>query len=174
MLRTTISFALHTIKVFYFFFYFTHTYKSCTEIVKNSLKIVCTVQAIMIDRVRSVRPKHLLRHMSKWLKNHESLLFNQQLLLKMDFYFLFTIVMKVLISCTENPNFFIEVLDELELLIDKKVIFDETKISIGPPSARRLPSVSKFCNPHNFFSFQPRHFSFCFQAYFFSRANSVG
>jgi hypothetical protein len=42
MLRTTISFALHTIKVFYFFFNFTHTYKSCTEIVKNSLKIVCT------------------------------------------------------------------------------------------------------------------------------------
>jgi hypothetical protein len=35
--------------------------------------------------------------------------------------------MKVLISCTENPNFFIEVLDELELFIDKKVIFDEKK-----------------------------------------------
>jgi hypothetical protein len=35
------------------------------------------------------------------------------------FYFLFTIVMKVLISCTEKPNFFIEVLDELELFIDK-------------------------------------------------------
>jgi hypothetical protein len=37
--------------------------------------------------------------------------------------------MKVLISCTENPNFFIEVLDELELFMDKKVIFDEKKIS---------------------------------------------
>jgi hypothetical protein len=73
------------------------------------------------------------------------------------FYFLFTIVMKVLISCTENPKFFIE----LELCIDKKVIFDEKKISVGPPSAVcRLPSVNKFCNPHNFFSFQPRHFSF--------------
>jgi hypothetical protein len=42
--------------------------------------------------------------------------------------------MKVLISCTENPKKFIEVLDELELLIDKKVIFDEKKI----PSVRRL------------------------------------
>jgi hypothetical protein len=62
--------------------------------------------------------------------------------------------MKVLISCTENPKIFIEVLDELELFIDKKVIFDEKKISVGPPS------VNKFCNPHNFFSFQPRHFSF--------------
>jgi hypothetical protein len=41
--------------------------------------------------------------------------------------------MKVLISCTENPKFFIEVLDELELFIDKKVIFDEKKISVGPP-----------------------------------------
>jgi hypothetical protein len=83
--------------------------------------------------------------------------------------------MKVLISCTENPKIFIEVLDELELFIDKKVIFDEKKISVGPPSAVcrlpsavcrlpsavcRLPSVNKFCNPHNFFSFQPRHFSF--------------
>jgi hypothetical protein len=66
--------------------------------------------------------------------------------------------MKVLISCTENAKFFIEILDELELFIDKKVIFDEEKISVGPP--RRLPSVSKFCNPHNFFSIQPRHFSF--------------
>jgi hypothetical protein len=51
------------------------------------------------------------------------------------FYFLFTIVMKVLISCTENPKIFIEVLDELELFIDKKVIFDEKKISVGAPSA---------------------------------------
>jgi hypothetical protein len=62
--------------------------------------------------------------------------------------------MKVLISCTEKPKIFIEVLDELELLIDKKVVFDEKKKSVGSPS------VSKFCNPHNFFSFQPRHFSF--------------
>jgi hypothetical protein len=43
--------------------------------------------------------------------------------------------MKVLISCTENPKNFIEVLDELELFIDKKVVFDEKKISVGPPSA---------------------------------------
>jgi hypothetical protein len=43
--------------------------------------------------------------------------------------------MKVLISCTENPKCFIEVLDDLELFIDKKVIFDEKKISVGPPSA---------------------------------------
>jgi hypothetical protein len=49
------------------------------------------------------------------------------------FNFLFTIGMKVLISCTENPNFFIEILDDLELFIDKKVIFDEKYISIGPP-----------------------------------------
>jgi hypothetical protein len=43
--------------------------------------------------------------------------------------------MKVLISCTENPNFFIEVLDELELFNDKKVIFDEKKNSVGLSSA---------------------------------------
>jgi hypothetical protein len=41
------------------------------------------------------------------------------------FYFLFTIVMKVLISCMENPKNFIEILDELELFIDKIVIFNE-------------------------------------------------
>jgi hypothetical protein len=46
--------------------------------------------------------------------------------------------MKVLISCTEKPKVFIEVLDELELFIDKKVIFDEKKISVGPPRRRRL------------------------------------
>jgi hypothetical protein len=73
-----------------------------------------------------------------------------------SFYFLFTIVMKVLISCTENPKFFIEVLDELELFIDKKWFLTKKTF----PSVRRLPSVNKFCNPHNFFSFQPRHFSF--------------
>jgi hypothetical protein len=51
----------------------------------------------------------------------------------------------------ENPNFFIEVLDELELFIGKKLIFDENNMSVGLPStlARRLPSISKFCNPHN-------------------------
>jgi hypothetical protein len=59
--------------------------------------------------------------------------------------------MKEMISCTENPKKFIEVLDELGLFVDKKVIFDGKKISVGPPS------VSKFCNPHKFFSFQPRH-----------------
>jgi hypothetical protein len=47
----------------------------------------------------------------------------------------------------ENLIFFIEVLDELELLIDKKVIFDEKKIAVH----RGAPSVSNFCNPHNFF-----------------------
>jgi hypothetical protein len=39
--------------------------------------------------------------------------------------------MKVLILCTEKPRFFIEVLDELELFIDKKVILDEKKIAVG-------------------------------------------
>jgi hypothetical protein len=43
--------------------------------------------------------------------------------------------MKVLITCTEKPKFFIEVLDELELFIDKKVIFEEKKNSVGPPCA---------------------------------------
>jgi hypothetical protein len=43
--------------------------------------------------------------------------------------------MKVLISSTENPKKFIEVLDELEHFIDKKVIFDEKNFSVGPPSA---------------------------------------
>jgi hypothetical protein len=52
-----------------------------------------------------------------------------------------------LISCTENPKIFIEVLDELELFIDKKVIFDGNFFSVGPLS------VCKLCNPHNFFSF---------------------
>jgi hypothetical protein len=33
----------------------------------------------------------------------------------------------------ENPKIFIEVLDELELFIDKKVIFDKKKISVGRP-----------------------------------------
>jgi hypothetical protein len=59
----------------------------------------------------------------------------------------------------EKTKFFIEVLDELELFIDKKVIFDEKNLSVGPPS------VSKFCNPHNFFSFQTRHFSFSGQGF---------
>jgi hypothetical protein len=61
--------------------------------------------------------------------------------------------------------FFIEVVDELELFIDKKVIFDENKIPSvrrlpsavrRPPSATRRPfppSVSKFCNPQNFLPF---------------------
>jgi hypothetical protein len=56
--------------------------------------------------------------------------------------------MKVLISCTKNPKKFIEVQDELELFIDKKVIFDIKKISV-----RLLSAV-------NFFSVQPRDFSF--------------
>jgi hypothetical protein len=43
--------------------------------------------------------------------------------------------MKVLISCTENPKNFIEVMDELELFIDKKVIFDKKKKTVGLPSA---------------------------------------
>jgi hypothetical protein len=37
---------------------------------------------------------------------------------KLIFFFLFTILMKVLILWMENPNFFIEVLDELDLFID--------------------------------------------------------
>jgi hypothetical protein len=48
--------------------------------------------------------------------------------------------MKVLISCTENPNLFIEVLDELELFIDKKVIFDEKK-NFRRSAVCRLPSA---------------------------------
>jgi hypothetical protein len=31
----------------------------------------------------------------------------------------------------DNPIFFIEVLDELELFVAKRVIFDEKKISVG-------------------------------------------
>jgi hypothetical protein len=57
--------------------------------------------------------------------------------------------MKVLISCTENLKKFIEFLDELELFIDKKVIFDEKKISVGPPSAFQLSIFSTL--PKNFF-----------------------
>jgi hypothetical protein len=50
--------------------------------------------------------------------------------------------MKVLISCTEKPIFFIEVLNELEIFIDKKMISDEKKISVGPPSAVRRLSAN--------------------------------
>jgi hypothetical protein len=50
--------------------------------------------------------------------------------------------MKVLISCTEKPKNFIEVLNELELFIDKKVIFDEKKMSVGPLSAVRRLSAN--------------------------------
>jgi hypothetical protein len=53
--------------------------------------------------------------------------------------------MKVLISCTENPKIFIEVLDELELFIDEKVIFDEKKISVDPPSDIRRPPSAAVC-----------------------------
>jgi hypothetical protein len=41
--------------------------------------------------------------------------------------------MKVLIACTENPIFCIEVLGELKFLIDKQEIFDEKQISVGLP-----------------------------------------
>jgi hypothetical protein len=51
--------------------------------------------------------------------------------------------MKVLISCTANPIFFIEVLDELELFIDENVIFvKKKKKSVGPPSAVRRLSAN--------------------------------
>jgi hypothetical protein len=68
--------------------------------------------------------------------------------------------MKVLLSSTEKPKIFIEVLDKLVLFIDKIVIFDEKNFSVDPPgrapsAVRRLSSVSKFCNPHNFFPFKP-------------------
>jgi hypothetical protein len=56
-------------------------------------------------------------------KKRNSLFKSYIFLLLVIFYFLFTIVMKVLISCTENPKKFIEVLDELELFIDKKSDF---------------------------------------------------
>jgi hypothetical protein len=32
-------------------------------------------------------------------------------------------------------KFFVEVLDELDFFIDKKLIFDEKKVSVGPPTA---------------------------------------
>jgi hypothetical protein len=69
--------------------------------------------------------------------------------------------MKVLISCTENPKKFVEVLNELELFFDKKVIFDEKKISVGPPSA----VCQKLCNPHNFFPFNLDTFPFQVKVY---------
>jgi hypothetical protein len=59
--------------------------------------------------------------------------------------------MKVLISCMENPKFFIEVLEELEPFIDKKVIFDETNFSVGPPAVCRLSA--NFVIRIKFFSF---------------------
>jgi hypothetical protein len=69
------------------------------------------------------------------------------------FYFLFTIVMKVLISCTENPKFFVEVLDKLELFIDKKVIFDEKKISVGSPRRAVCRLSTNFVIRITFFPF---------------------
>jgi Na+/citrate or Na+/malate symporter len=61
---------------------------------------------------------------SKNQKNHKQK--SEKLLQKLveipfPFYFLLTIVMKVLIWCAENPKIFIEVLDELQLFIDKRV-----------------------------------------------------
>jgi hypothetical protein len=50
-----------------------------------------------------------------------------------------------------KPKFLIEVLDELEHFIDKKLIFDENFFSVGS---------SNFVIRITFFSFQPRHFSF--------------
>jgi hypothetical protein len=41
---------------------------------------------------------------------------------------IFTKVMKLLVLCTENQFFLIEVLDALGLLIDKKVIFSEKNL----------------------------------------------
>jgi hypothetical protein len=64
------------------------------------------------------------------------------------FNFLFTIVIKVLILCTENPKFFIEVLDELELLIDKKVIIEEKKFPSVRRAVYRPPSTVR---RHTFF-----------------------
>jgi hypothetical protein len=52
--------------------------------------------------------------------------------------------MKVLISCTEKPKIFIELLDELELFIDKKVIFDEKKISVCRLSANFVIHITFF------------------------------
>jgi hypothetical protein len=37
--------------------------------------------------------------------------------------------------CTENPKNFIEVLDELDFFINKKVIFGEHFVSVALPSA---------------------------------------
>jgi hypothetical protein len=61
--------------------------------------------------------------------------------------------MKVLISSTENPNFFIEVLDELDLFIDQKVIFDEKQISVGPPRAAVFRLSANFVIRVTFFPF---------------------
>jgi hypothetical protein len=69
--------------------------------------------------------------------------------------------MKVLISCTEKPKKFIEVLDELELYIDKNVIFDEKKFpSVRPPAVCRLSA--NFVIRINFFSFNLDTYPFQF------------
>jgi hypothetical protein len=62
--------------------------------------------------------------------------------------------MKVLTSCTDNPKSFNEVLDELEIFIDKKVIFDGEKIFV-----RRLLSAN-FVIRITFFPFNLDTFSF--------------
>jgi hypothetical protein len=61
-----------------------------------------------------------------------------------------------MISCTENLKICIEVLDELELLIDKKVIFDENKFSgglkilHGQLFQRDLDCLGEWCRSYKF------------------------
>jgi hypothetical protein len=66
--------------------------------------------------------------------------------------------MKVLILCTENPKFFIEVLGELELFIDKRVIFDEKKIAVCRLSANFVIHITFFLFNLDTSSFQVKVF----------------
>jgi hypothetical protein len=55
-----------------------------------------------------------------------------------DFYFLFTIVKKVLVTWTENPNS-----ERIRIFYRKKVIFDEKKLSVSPPPPRNKNMAAK-------------------------------
>jgi hypothetical protein len=57
----------------------------------------------------------------------------------------FDFITNFFLDYLEKSKFFIEVLDELELFIDKKVVFDEKKISVGPPSATACRPPSAIC-----------------------------
>jgi hypothetical protein len=79
-------------------------------------------------------------------------------MLNWPFDFIFTILMKVLVSCMENPNLFIEVLDKLGHFIDKNVDFDQNKISFSRLSPNFVLPITFFPSNLNSSPFQVEDF----------------